>query len=291
MLGERAFRKVTDRCFAPLRRIEDMVRAGISKQMISPIPVLFCYWGSPEATARFAAIQNDYIAQLVDEHPESFIGAATVAMQSPKLAIAELERIKSLGFRCVEVGTNVNGTYPDDPSYEEILTAAADLDLAVFVHPWDGFGEDQIRKYYLPHMIALPAETSLAIARLILGGVLDRLPHLRIGFAHGGGNFVPLLGRIDHGYRVRPEMKAGGASLPSSYLRRLYFDSITHDPELLESLLRRVGSDRIMLGSDYPFDMGVADPLSQLTSANLSEHEKVDILHRTAEQFLKPSNA
>jgi aminocarboxymuconate-semialdehyde decarboxylase len=121
--------------------------------------------------------------------------------------------------------------------------------------------------------------------------VLDRLPHLRIAFAHGGGNFVPLLGRIDHGYRVRPEMKSGGASLPSSYLRRLYFDSITHDPELLERLLRCAGSDRIMLGSDYPFDMGIADPLSQLASVTLSEDEKIDILHRTAQQFLKLPNA
>jgi len=287
MLGEREFRKVTDQCFAPVTRIADMDKTGIGRQLISPVPVLFCYWGAPEATARFAAIQNDYIARVVSDYPDRFIGAATVAMQSPKFAIAELERVKKIGFKCVEIGTNVNGLYPDDAAYEEILTAAEALDMAVFVHPWDGFGEDQIRRYYLPHMVALPAETSLSIARLIVGGVLDRRKTLRVGFAHGGGNFLPLLPRIDHGYRVRPEMKTGGAGLPSSYLRRLYFDNITHSAETLRQMIAAVGSDRIMLGSDYPFDMGVAEPIKELEAANLSASERDDILYRSATEFLK----
>jgi aminocarboxymuconate-semialdehyde decarboxylase len=287
MLGEREFRKITDQCFAPTTRIADMERTGVRKQMISPIPVLFCYWGAAEATARFAAIQNDYISKLVADFPERFIGAATVAMQSPKHAIAELERVKKNGFRCVEIGTNVNGLYPDDAPFEEILTAAEDLDLAVFVHPWDGFGEDQIRRFYLPHMIALPAETSLCISRMIAGGVFDRRKNLRIAFAHGGGSFIPLLSRIDHGYRMRPEMKSGGSNLPSSYLRRMFFDSITHSAEQLRTIIAAAGSDRVMLGSDYPFDMGVADPVRELEEANLSASEKDDILFRSASEFLK----
>jgi aminocarboxymuconate-semialdehyde decarboxylase len=287
MLGDREFRNVTDQCFAPVKRIADMDRSRVGRQVISPIPALFCYWGPPEATARFASIQNDYIAKLVFEYPDRFIGAATVAMQSPKHAIAELERVKHMGFKCVEVGTNVNGLYPDDAPYEEILTAAEELDLAVFVHPWDGFGENEIRRYYLPHMVALPAETSLCIARLIAGGVLDRRKSLRIAFAHGGGNFIPLLARIDHGYRVRPEMKSGGANLPSSYMRRMYFDSITHSADQLRSMIAAVGSDRIMMGSDYPFDMGVAEPVMELEAVALLESEREDISHRTATEFLK----
>jgi len=287
MLGDREFRRVTDQCFAAVTRIKDMDQAGVGRQMISPIPVLFCYWGDAEATAHFASIQNDYIARLVSDHPDRFIGAATVAMQSPRHAIRELERVRKIGFRCVEVGTNINGLYPDDEEYEEILAVAEDLDLAVFVHPWDGFGEDQIRRYYLPHMVALPAETSLCIARLIMGGVLDRRKKLRIGFAHGGGNFLPLLGRIDHGYRVRPEMKARGAELPSSYIRRLFFDSITHSRDQLRAIIDCVGSDRVMMGSDYPFDMGVADPIGELAGASLSADEREDVLFRSATQFLQ----
>lgn len=287
MLGDREFRKVTDQCFASVTRISDMDRLGVGRQVISPVPVLFCYWGRPEATARFAAIQNDYIARLVSDYPERFIGAATVAMQSPKHAIAELERVKKMSFKCVEIGTNVNGLYPDDAPYEDILTAAEELDLSVFVHPWDGFGESQIRRYYLPHMVALPAETSLSIARLIAGGVLDRRKSLRIAFAHGGGNFIPLLARIDHGYRVRPEMKVGGSGVPSSYLRRMYFDNLTHSGAQMRAMITAVGSDRIMMGSDYPFDMGVADPIKELEAANLSESEADDICFRSASQFLK----
>jgi aminocarboxymuconate-semialdehyde decarboxylase len=286
MLGDREFRHVTDQCFSPVRRIADMETEGIGRQLLSPIPVLFCYWGSPEATAEFARVQNDFIAATVAKYPDRFLAAATVAMQSPKLAIREIERVVSMGFQAVEIGTNVGGLYLDHPSVVEVLQAAADLDIAVLVHPWDAIGEDQHRAYYLPHMVLLPAETSIAVARLIFGGVLDRIPKLRIGFAHGGGSFLPLLHRIDHGFNVRPEAKVAIKMPPSTYLHRLFFDSITHDPEILEMLCRRVGSSRVMLGSDYPFDMGVAHPLASLDQVGLRESEREDILYRTAERFL-----
>ncbi len=286
MLGDREFRRVTDQCFAPVRRIADMETEGLGRQLLLPIPVLFCYWGSPEATAEFARVQNDFIAQTVAEHPGRFLAAGTVAMQSPKLAIREIARIASMGFQAVEVGTNVGGLYLDHPPVVEVLQAAAELGLAVFVHPWDAIGEDRLKAYYLPHMVALPADTSAAIARLIFGGVLDRLPKLRIGFAHGGGSFVPLLGRIDHGFKVRPETRVAIKQPPSTYVHRLFFDSITHDPQLLEMLCGRVGSHRVMLGSDYPFDMGVEHPLASLDQASLSAADRENILYRTAEEFL-----
>ena len=286
MLGDREFRQVTDQCFAPARRIADMDQDRIGRQLLSPIPVLFCYWGSPEATAAFAQCQNDFIAETVSLHPDRFLAAGTVPMQSPRLAIREIERIVGMGFQAVEIGTNVVGRYPDDAAFMEVLQAASDLDIAVLIHPWDAIGEECHRAYYLPHMVLLPAETALAIARLILGGVLDRLPNLRIGFAHGGGNFVPLLSRIDHGFSVRPEAKVAIDRPPSTYLRQLYFDSITHDNEVLEFLCKRVGSDRVMLGSDYPFDMGVQHPVARLAEARLSEAESENILYRAAERFL-----
>lgn len=286
MLGDREFRLVTERCFSPPRRLADMDDEGLARQLISPIPVHFCYWGPPDVTAEFARIQNDFIARTVDENPSRFVGAGTVAMQSAKHAIEELERMKALGFRALEIGTNVNGRDLDDPEIVDILEAAAALDLAVFVHPWDGIGEERMRAFYLPHMVGLPAETSLAISRLIFGGVLDRLPRLRSAFAHAGGTFVPLLGRIDHGFAVRAEAKKIIAKPPSAYLPRLYFDSITHDPRLLEFLCAAVGSDHVMLGSDYPFDMGVDHPLDQLAGTHLTEQDLDNILFRTAERFL-----
>ncbi len=286
MLGEREFRHVTDQCFMPVRRLSDMDAERVGRQLLSPIPVLFCYWGSPEATAEFARIQNDYIAQAVADHPDRFLGAGTVAMQAPKLAIAELERIVGLGFPAVEIGTNVLGRYLDDPSVLDVLEAAAELGLAVLVHPWDAIGEDRMKAYYLPHMVALPAETAAAIARLIFGGVLDRLPKLRIGFAHGGGSFLPLLARIDHGFQVRREAKVAISRPPSTYVHRLFFDSITHDAELNQMMCRRVGSHRVMLGSDYPFDMGIQHPVAFIEQASLSPADYANILYRTAEEFL-----
>lgn len=286
MLGDREFRHVTDQCFAPLRRIGDMDAEGIGRQMLSPIPVLFCYWGSPEATDQFARIQNDYIAQTIAAHPQRFLGAGTVAMQAPKLAIRELERIAKMGFQAVEIGTNVMGRYLDDPDVVEVLEAASELGLAVFVHPWDSIGEDRLKAYYLPHMVALPADTAAAIARLIFGGVLDRLPKLRIGFAHGGGSFLPLLARIDHGFAVRREAKVAISRPPSSYVKRLFFDSITHDPEMIEMMCRRVGSNRVMLGSDYPFDMGIQHPNELIAKTALGAADRDNILYRSAEEFL-----
>jgi aminocarboxymuconate-semialdehyde decarboxylase len=286
MLGDREFRLVTEQCFSAPRRLADMDATGIRRQLISPIPVHFCYWGPPAATAEFARIQNDFIAETVAKNPGHFIGAGTVAMQSLEHAVPELERMKAAGFRALEIGTNVSGRDLDDPELVEILQAAAELGLAVFVHPWSGIGEERMRAFYLPHMVSLPAETSLAISRLILGGVLDRLPTLRIAFAHAGGSFVPLLGRIDHGFAVRPEARRAISRPPSAYLRRLHFDSITHDTRLLEFLCEKVGSDRVMLGSDYPFDMGVEHPLEQLRGARLGDEDVDNILFRTAERFL-----
>lgn len=286
MLGDREFRHVTDQCFAPVQRIADMDKEKIGRQLLSPIPVLFCYWGSPEATDEFARIQNDYIAETVAQHPDRFLGAGTVAMQAPKLAIRELQRIAKLGFQAVEIGTNVMGRYLDDPSVVEVLEAASELGLSVFVHPWDAIGEDRLKAYYLPHMVALPADTAAAIARLIFGGVLDKLPKLRIGFSHGGGSFLPLLSRIDHGYKVRKEAKVSIDRPPSSYIRRLFFDSITHDPEIIEFMCRRVGSDRVMLGSDYPFDMGIEHPLGLIADSAIGEEDRNNIRYRTAETFL-----
>ena len=287
MLGGKHFRDVDDRSFSPERRIADMDRLGIAAQLLMPIPVMFCYWGDPDRTAELARLHNDYIAATVARFPDRFYGAGTIPMQSVPHALAEIERLARDGFRAIEIGTNVGGRDLDDPYVVEILEAAAGRGLAVFVHPaTPAMGEERTRAYYLPFMVSYPAETSLAIARLIFGGVLDRIPNLRIGFAHAGGTFAAVLGRLDHGFAVRPEARVNIDRPPSAYAQRLFFDCLTHDRAALVAMAERFGSTRFMLGSDYPFDMGVADPRAQLRGLALPDAAIADIDHRTAREFL-----
>lgn len=287
-LGEKEFRRIDERAFAPARRIADMDAETIGMQMISPVPVMLCYWGPPEATDAFARMQNDFIAGVAQQHPGRFVGAGTVALQDVKLAVRELERLKSMEFSAVEIGSHVNGRDFDDPPLFDFFAAAQQLDMALFVHPQGpSIGQERMGQYYLPFMVGYPADSALAAARLILGGVLQRLPQLRICFAHGGGSFPAALGRLDHGHRVRPEAKKFIAEPPSRYAKSLYFDTLTHDARLLAFNLEKFGSERIMIGSDYPFDMGVEHPLAQLEGLTLTPADIANITHNTARRFLR----
>ena len=287
-LGEKEFRRIDERSFSPARRIADMDAEKIGLQMISPVPVMLCYWGAPEATDAFARMQNDFIADVVRKHPGRFVGAGTVALQDATLAVRELERLKAMEFSAVEIGSHVNGRDFDDPALFDFFAAAQQLDMAIFVHPQGpSIGQERMGQYYLPFMVGYPADSALAAARLILGGVLERLPRLRICFAHGGGSFPAGLGRLDHGYRVRPEAKKFIAQPPSHYARSLYFDTLTHDAQLLAFNLEKFGSARIMIGSDYPFDMGVDHPLAQLEGVALGAEDLDNITHKTARRFLR----
>ena len=287
-LGEKEFRKIDERSFSPARRIADMDAERIGLQMISPVPVMLCYWGAPEATDAFARMQNDFIAGVVRAHRGRFVGAGTVALQDTRLAVRELERLKTMEFSAVEIGSHVNGRDFDDPALFDFFAAAQQLDMAVFVHPQGpSIGQERMGQYYLPFMVGYPADSALAAARLILGGVLERLPRLRLCFAHGGGSFPAGLGRLDHGHRVRPEAKKFIAQPPSHYARSLYFDTLTHDARLLAFNLEKFGSERIMIGSDYPFDMGVDHPLAQLEGVELGAEDLDNITHKTARRFLR----
>jgi len=287
-LGEKAFRKVDERSFQPARRIADMDAERIGLQMISPVPVMLCYWGPAQATDAFARMQNDFIAGVVQKHPARFVGAGTVALQDVKLAVRELERLKAMEFPAVEIGSHVNGRDFDDPQLFDFFAAAQQLDLAIFVHPQGpSIGQERMGQYYLPFMVGYPADSALAAARLVLGGVLERLPRLRICFAHGGGAFPAALGRLDHGHRVRPEAQTFIARAPSHYAKSLYFDTLTHDPSLLAFNLEKFGSERIMIGSDYPFDMGVDHPLAQLEGLALGAADRDNITYKTARRFLR----
>lgn len=283
------FREIDDRTWDPRRRLADCDRDGVAMQVLSTVPVMFAYWAKPADAADLSAMLNDHIAKLVRDHPRRFYGLGTLPMQQPALAIAELERcMGELGLQGVQIGTHVNEQNLDDPALFPVLRRCAELGAAVFVHPWDMMGRERMPRYMLPWLVGMPAETTLAICSLIFGGVLDRLPELRICFAHGGGAFPFTLGRIDHAHSVRPDLCAMHISRPpSAYIDRLRFDSLVHDADALRFLLKLVGPDRVALGSDYPFPLGEEAPGALIESLpELSGRARERLLAGTAREFL-----
>src|SRR5262245_53671702 len=265
-LGDTFNRNLGPDAFDPVRRIADMDKAGIERQVLSPPPPLFCYWADGAAAAEFCRMQNDNIAAIVARHPDRFVGAGGLPLQSPDLAVKELERVASaLRFPCVEIGSNVEGLDLDEAGLEPVWEAAAALDVALFVHPTAPvIGGTRFRRYNLMQSLAFPLETALCMTRLIYGGVVARWPRLRWCFAHGGGAFAFTLGRVDHGWDVTAEGRASIAEKPSEHLRGIYVDTLTHSPRALRLVLDALGEERVVLGSDYPFRMGTRDPVGAL---------------------------
>jgi aminocarboxymuconate-semialdehyde decarboxylase len=283
----RSFREIDENCWKPERRIEEMDAAGVMVQVLSTVPVMFSYWTKPIDGAEIARFLNDQIADVVTEFPLRFIGLGTVPLQQTDLAIQELERSKQIGLFGVEIGTNVNQKNLGEPELFDFFAACEELGMAVFVHPWDMMGEKDMEKYWLPWLVGMPAEVSRAICSLIFSGVLERLPELRICFAHGGGSFPATIGRIDHGFNVRPDLCAvDNPHSPRKYLGRMYFDSLVHEPAKLDYLIELVGADRIMLGSDYPFPLGEHRPGELIESMPYDNEIKDMLLHRAALNWL-----
>jgi aminocarboxymuconate-semialdehyde decarboxylase len=288
MVDGSLFRAIEANTWDVETRLAECEATGVDVQVLSTVPVMFSYWAAPEVALDLARHLNDHIAGVVAGHPARFAGLGTLPMQSPDLAIRELERcVRDLGLPGVEIGSNVNGANLDSPELFPVFEAAASLGAAVFVHPWEVAGRDRMTRYWLPWLVGMPAETSLAICSLIFGGVLERLPALRIAFAHGGGAFPATIGRIVHGFEVRPDLCAvsNGVS-PRDYLKRIYLDSLVHDPLMLRYLLDLMGPDRIALGSDYPFPLGEARPGELIDACGFPEETRARLLHGTALEWL-----
>ena len=282
-----SFREVDENCWNPERRIEQMDETGVTVQVLSTVPVMFSYWSRPADGAEIAKYLNHQIADVVAEFPLRFVGLGTVPLQRADLAVKELERCKEIGLSGVEIGTNVNQKNLGEPDLFEFFSACESLDMAIFVHPWDMMGQDDMQKYWLPWLVGMPAEVSRAICSLIFSGVLERLPELRICFAHGGGAFPATIGRIDHGFNVRPDLCAvDNPHDPRKYLDRLYFDSLVHEPLILDYLVKLVGADQIMLGSDYPFPLGEHRPGELIESMPYDDAIKSMLLHGAALKWL-----
>jgi aminocarboxymuconate-semialdehyde decarboxylase len=289
MLDGQCFREIEANCWDPARRLEDCERHGVDVQVLSTVPVMFCYGARPEHAHDLARLLNDHLAGVIADFPRRFVGLGTLPMQAPDLAIQELERcVRELGLPGVEIGTHVNGRNLDHPDLFPILEAAEHLGAAVFVHPWDMLGRDRMGKYWLPWLVGMPAETALAICSVLFGGVLERLPRLRLCFAHGGGAFPGTIGRIEHGFQVRPDLCAVcNDRPPRSYLGRFYLDSLVHDAAALRYLIDLVGADRIALGSDYPFPLGELEPGQLIESlTDLPDEARAALLAGSALSFL-----
>src|SRR5262245_20299550 len=245
LLDGQFFRDVEANCFDPAARLADCARHGVTCQVLSTVPVMFSYWAQPQHALDLSRFLNDHLAGVVRDHPGRFRGLGTLPMQSPSLAVCELERCRrELGLPGVQIGSHVNDWDLDAPELFEVFAAAQELGAAVFVHPWDMLGRERMKRHWLPWLVGMPAETALAICAVIMGGVLERLPRLRIAFAHGGGAFPFLVGRVDHGYRVRPDLCATATTLaPRGQLCRLYFDSLVHAAQALRYLIEQLGAE------------------------------------------------
>jgi len=269
-------------------RFRDMDRSQVDIQLLSNTPQTFLYDQEAALGAACAEIQNEQIAALVRSYPDRFRGLATLPMQAPELAARELRRaMGSLGLLGFHLASNIQGRNLDDPNLTPVWEAAQELGAFILVHPFKIAAGDRLKSYYLKNLIGNPLDTTIAAASLIFGGVIERYPAISFCFAHGGGFLPYQAGRFIHGWNVRPEPKQFLARGPAESLGRIYYDTILHSDAALQFLIGSVGADRVMLGSDYPFDMGYYEGVRQVRSLSIPKHEQELILGETARTLLR----
>ena len=287
MKDEHFFREVESNLWDSSVRINESNNHGVDVQVLSTVPVMFSYWANIDDALDLSKLLNDHISSVVDESPKRFIGLGTIPLQDPNKSIKELERCSKMNLAGVQIGSNVNGKNLNEAELFPMFEAASDLDMSIFVHPWEMMGENDMKKYWLPWLVGMPAETSRAICSMIFGGIFERLPNLRVAFAHGGGAFPVTSGRIQHGYNVRPDLCAVDNQVdPVNYLGRFWVDSLVHDADTLDFLLDKIGPDRIALGTDYPFPLGELEPGKLIESMSLSSEQRDKLLFRNALEWL-----
>ncbi len=265
--------------------LDEMKKSGVDSALLSPWVSLVRYEATPEESLSACQVQNDALAALVKKYPQRVAALGLLPLQDVALSIKELERLMKSGLQGVEIGTHVNGVYPGDVRFRPFWEACESLEALVFIHPVEGGGRAELRDYYMWNVIGNPLETTVAGGHLILSGVLDAYPRLKILLAHGGGALPYLHGRLDRGFEQRPEINTVISRLPTDYLKQFYFDTITHDPAMLCELVNLVGADRVLLGSDYPFDMGNENPVKLVRMANLSAAAEAMILGDNASRL------
>ena len=257
MRGNQFFREIKENCWNAELRMKEYEQFHTQVQVVCTIPVMFSYWSKPADCLEISKYLNDHIAKLVAKYPRNYVGLGTLPMQDTELAIEELTRCKKNGLQGVQIGSNINDENLNEERFYPIFEACERLSMAVLVHPWNMMGEKKMSRYWLPWLVGMPAETTRAICSMIFGGIFERLPALRVNFAHAGGSFLSTIGRIQQGFDCRPDLVAIDNPVePRKYLGKFWVDSITHDALMLEYVIKLVGAKRVTLGSDYPFPLG-----------------------------------
>lgn len=287
MRGNQFFREIKENCWDAEVRIEEYATFNTQVQVVCTIPVMFSYWAKPMDCLEVSKFLNDHIAELVAQYPKNYIGLATIPMQDADLAIQELDRCKKIGLVGIQIGSNINDENLNEARFFPIFEACQRLNMAVLVHPWNMMGQKDMQRYWLPWLVGMPAETSRAVCSMIFGGIFERLPKLRVNFAHAGGSFLPTIGRIQHGFECRPDLVAIDNPIePKKYIGQFWVDSITHDAPMLEYVLKMVGSKKITLGSDYPFPLGDLEIGKFIEDMPLDKSVKEDIFHNATLEWL-----
>ena len=282
------YRRIDDRSWDLQRRLKDMAAEGVDVQVLSPIPVTFAYDFSAQGALELAQMQNEEIAEAVAASPEHFIGLGTVPLQDPDSAANEVRRVvNTLGLAGVEIGTNILGRNLDDPGLEPFWQACEEVGAVIFVHPASVFSPERTSKYRLVFSVGYTSETGIAAASVVMSGLLERHPVLHLCFAHGGGTFPWLLPRLDRTWQVFDDVKSITATKPSEVAKWLTYDTLTYDPVNLHLLIDRLGADRLVMGTDYPFPLREEPPGVVIdTLADLSDQARAAMLGRNALRFL-----
>jgi aminocarboxymuconate-semialdehyde decarboxylase len=267
--------------------LDALDRRKLDAAAVSPAPEFFLYWSPPELGELIARTMNDGMAELARAYPDRFLPLATLPMQAPARAVRELERaVGELRLRGAAICTHVNGVDLDRPEFRPVLATAARLGVPLFLHPQNAGDVSRLADYHLWNLVGFPTESAVAVSRLIMSGVFEEVPTLRVVLAHGGGYFPYQIGRLDHGYRARPDLQSGLPKPPGAYLRNVYADSLIHDARSLRFLIDRLGADHVVIGSDYPFDMGCESPVDAIRDLGLDSETERKIVGRTLARLL-----
>lgn len=283
------FRAIDEMCWNPEAIIRHMDKYGVEMMALSIVPVLFYYWAKPEHTLEWCMFINNFLSKIQHDYNGRFVGLGTLPMQETKLAVEELIRCKKeLNLPGVEIGTNILDYNLDEERFYPFYETAEKLDMCIFVHPWDMMGQDKMKKYWLPWLVGMPAETSRAICSMIFGGIFDKFPKLRVLFAHGGGCFPHTIGRISHGYHARPDLcNINKVTDPITYTKKFYIDSLVHNKEAFLYNLKLFGAEKIALGSDFPFPLGDLEHGKFIEIMNeIDNKTKEQILYKSALEWL-----
>lgn len=287
MRGNQFFREIKENCWHPEVRIEEYQQFNTQVQVVCTIPVMFSYWAKPLDCLDLSRFLNDHLAALSEDYPKQYIGLGTLPMHDTELAVKELERCRKIGLKGVQIGSNINDENLNEERFFPVFEACEKLNMALLVHPWNMMGEKSMQRYWLPWLVGMPAETTRAICSMIFGGIFERLPKLRVNFAHAGGSFLTTIGRIQHGFDCRPDLVAIDNNVPpKNYLGKFWVDSVTHDPLMLDYVLKSIGSKRITLGSDYPFPLGDLEIGKYIDEMDLNQEVKEDIYCNASLEWL-----